>query len=604
MIDLRPTRPRTSLLLAMLLGAISLTAGPALAATVTRGPYLQMPAPSRILVRWRTDVATDSRVQLGAAPGALTQTVDDGVVTTEHVVALTGLSADTRYFYSVGSTSEVLAGDDADHFLRTSPTPGPARPMRIWVTGDGGFANANGRAVRDAYAAFASGSPTDFWLLLGDNAYWFGTDADYQAALFDMHHDMLRSVPTWPTFGNHEAFSSNSLTQTGPYFDMFSLPTAGEAGGVASGTEAYYSFDYANVHFIVLDSQSAATTAGSPMMLWLEADLQATSADWLVAFWHHPPYSKGLLHDSDVEVGEVNMRSRVLPVLEDYGVDLVLCGHSHSYERSFLLDGHYGLSSTFQASHQVDAGDGAPGGDGAYRKSSSGQVAHQGAVYVVAGSSSEVRTTTLNHPAMHVGLLELGSLVLDIDGETLNATFLNNLVQATDTFRITKGSGCPKAPSTGCQAGAKGRLLLRRAKDAARDTLSWTWRDGSLDAAQLGSLQDEVDLGMCIYDQTGKLVGGALPHGAAWMQTATGALVYDDRGGSHSGIRRVKLKPGTGPKASLRVVARGSAIGIPTLPATAPVTAQLHNLRNGACWQSAFTSASRSDGVVLSAVIP
>jgi hypothetical protein len=230
-----------------------------------------------------------------------------------------------------------------------------------------------------------------------------------------MHHDILRHTPPGRR-SNHEAFSSNSLTGIGPYFDMFSLPTAAEAGGVASGSEAYYSFDHANVHFIVLDGNSAAVTAGSPMMVWLEADLQATTADWVVAYWHQPPYSKGLLHNSDVEQREIDMRENVLPLLEDYGVDLVLCGHSHSYERSPLLDGHYGFSSSFTAEMSLDSGDGQPGGDGPYRKATVGSAPHEGAVYVVAGSSSEVRPATLNHPAMKVNLLELGSLVLDVDG--------------------------------------------------------------------------------------------------------------------------------------------------------------------------------------------
>ncbi len=89
-------------------------------------------------------------------------------------------------------------------------------------------------------------------------------------------------------FGNHEALSSMSPTQTGPYFDMFSFPTAGEVGGIASGTEAYYSFDYANVHFIVLDSEQSPTSSSTPMLTWLEADLQATTAGWIIALWHRP----------------------------------------------------------------------------------------------------------------------------------------------------------------------------------------------------------------------------------------------------------------------------------------------------------------------------
>jgi hypothetical protein len=113
-------------------------------------------------------------------------------------------------------------------------------------------------------------------------------------------------------------------------------------------------------------------------------------------------------------MAEINMRQYVLPVLESYGVDLVLRGHSHSYERSYFIDGHYGLSSTFSSTHQRDAGDGDPFGDGAHLKASLGPVPNSGAVYVMSGSGSEVRTATLNHPAMRVGLLELGSMVIDI----------------------------------------------------------------------------------------------------------------------------------------------------------------------------------------------
>jgi hypothetical protein len=249
------------------------------ALTVTRGPYLQTATPGGIIVRWRTDVATDSRVRFGAAPGSLSQTADDPAATTDHVVPVPSLGADTLYYYSIGSALGALVGDDTDHFFRTPPTPGAPKPTRIWATGDGGFANANGQAVRDAYAAYNAGGTTDLWLLLGDNAYLFGSDANYQAALFDMHHDLLRQVPAWPTFGNHEALSSDSITATGPYFDMFSLPTAGEAGGVASGSEAYYAFDYGNIHFIDLDGHGTDNTPGSPMLTWLEDDLSQRPTD-------------------------------------------------------------------------------------------------------------------------------------------------------------------------------------------------------------------------------------------------------------------------------------------------------------------------------------
>ena len=67
--------------------------------------------------------------------------------------------------------------------------------MRIWSIGDAGFTGANLDAVRDAYATFAGTSAADLFLLLGDNAYLHGTDAQYQAAVFDEHAVMLRTTP-------------------------------------------------------------------------------------------------------------------------------------------------------------------------------------------------------------------------------------------------------------------------------------------------------------------------------------------------------------------------------------------------------------------------
>jgi hypothetical protein len=87
----------------------------------------------------------------------------------------------------------------------------------------------------------------------------------------------------------------------------------------------------------------------------------------VIAFWHHPPYTKGS-HDSDTDNELVEMRQNAVDLLEQYGVDLVLGGHSHSYERSYFINGHYGLANTFTDDFKLDLGDGDPAGDGAYRK--------------------------------------------------------------------------------------------------------------------------------------------------------------------------------------------------------------------------------------------
>src|SRR5699024_7878004 len=143
-------------------------------------------------------------------------------------------------------------------------------------------------------------------------------------------------------------------------------------------------------HFVCLDSEISDRSSNGPMASWLREDLIANSKDWLIAFWLSPPYTKGS-HNSDSLLDSggrmVAMRENLLPILEAHGVDLVLSGHSHCYERSFLLDGHYGYSGTLEPSMKKDGGSGRENETGAYRKATLGPAPREGAVYVVAGSS-------------------------------------------------------------------------------------------------------------------------------------------------------------------------------------------------------------------------
>jgi hypothetical protein len=396
---------------------------PPTSSTVTRGPYLQMGTPTSILVRWRTNSAAESVVRYGTAADSLSLTSSVTGTRTEHQIQLTGLSPDTQYWYSVGTAA------DADCTFRTPPTAGTARSTRIWVIGDAGTATSEQRAVRDAYLSFSATRPADVFLMLGDNAYDSGTDSEYQAGVFNIYPSILKKSPVWPTIGNHETSSA--------YFSIFTLPTAAEAGGLSSGTENYYSFDHGNIHFVCLDSQYSDRSSSGAMLNWLRNDLGATSQEWVIAYWHHPPYTRGS-HDSDSESQLVQMRANALPILEENGVDLVLSGHSHSYERSFLLDGHYGSSSTLTAAMKLDAGSGREGDTGAYAKSATVTPSHEGAVYAVCGSSGKTAGGSLNHPAMFVSLNRLGSMVVDIDGKRMDVKFLRENGAVDDFFTMLK----------------------------------------------------------------------------------------------------------------------------------------------------------------------
>ncbi len=427
------------------------------APTVVRGPYLQSATPTSMVVRWRTDTTEGSVVTYGTERTALTSIAKSEGVSAEHIVQLNDLRPNTKYFYTVGaaplappSAEKKAAAEDAPgratiNSFTTPPPVGPGKPTRVWVLGDPGTKGKVQEAVRDVYYKYTGNRATDLWLLLGDNAYPDGTDTDYQKAIFDVYPTLLRTSPVWPALGNHDGKSANSITQSGVYYDIFTLPTRAQAGGMVSGTEAYYSFDYANIHFIALDSHDSDRSADGPMMQWLKADLTATQRDWIIAFFHHPPYTKGT-HDSDKDndsQGRMNdMRAIFLPVLEQGGVDLVLTGHSHVYERSWLMDGHYGKSTTFDAAKHVKQNvDGRPDGKGAYKKPRA-RTPHFGEINVVTGSAghaaSPAKPPALNHPAFYLSLNEAGSSVVDIDGLKLEFVFLNDKGEKRDWFTIVK----------------------------------------------------------------------------------------------------------------------------------------------------------------------
>ncbi|MCU0772133.1 MAG: metallophosphoesterase family protein [Verrucomicrobia bacterium] len=409
---------------------------------LTRGPYLQLSTPDSVVIRWRTSVPAGSRVIYGTNLASLVHTNLDTAGVTEHEVVLSNLLPDTRYVYAIGTAATNLAGADSQHFFWTHPLPGTPKSIRVWVIGDAGTAGygllANQIAVRNAFEAYHGTNTLHAWLQLGDNAYPNGTDLEYQAAVFNVYTNQLRTSVTWPALGNHETYGGAPY----PYFALFTLPAGGEAGGVPSGTEHYYSFDLGMVHFICLDSMIADRATNGAMATWLRSDLEVNTQRWTVAFWHHPPYTKGS-HNSDTESELVQMRQNFLPILEAGGVDLVLTGHSHSYERSYLIDGHYGLSTTFNTNTMlVQPGTGREtNGVGAYLKPDGlGEtpVGHRGAVYAVAGSSGQISGGLLNHPVMVTSQNVLGSMVLDFQSNRLDAVFLRETGVVTDWFSLIK----------------------------------------------------------------------------------------------------------------------------------------------------------------------
>lgn len=422
------------------------------AQTLTRGPYLQVGKQDSITIRWRTNIAGNSRVTWGTAFGTYTNTVDSATSTTEHIVRIGGLTAETKYWYTIGSTTLQLQATNTNYFL-TLPLSNTNRKLRFLALGDCGNASANQIDVKNSFINYIGSNDVDAMILLGDNAYNSGLDAEFQTNFFDIYkNDLLRYYKLYPAPGNHDY--GNNAANTGktgstpalsmPYHLNFTVPMAGEIGGIPSGVKNYYSFNIGDVHFISLDSYGMDNGNTTKMYdttgaqaTWLKADLAANTKKWTVAYFHHPPYTK-TSHTSDTEMDLVAVREKFVRILERYGVDLVLCGHSHGYERSYLLKGFYNtyasplLDANFNTiSHTATGNTQNAKYDGTANACpytyNSGQYNH-GSIYIVSGSAGQLGGTTAGYPQdcmYYSNATNGGCLYFEVDSNRLDVKFIS-----------------------------------------------------------------------------------------------------------------------------------------------------------------------------------
>jgi hypothetical protein len=629
------------------------------ALTVVREPYLQMQGPNSITIIFHTDVTIGTpQVNYGTTPALGSSATGSSaahttyaavggaaIPNTKHVVELSGLTADTKYYYSVGSTSAAITTAGEDYAFNTAPVPGTRQPIRIWTFGDSGYwpghYGTEFQDTRQAYYDYITGAPagtgtandaadaTDVMLYLGDNCYFFGREQDCNRVFWSPTEMAAfhRRQPFFSAIGNHEGYVNDTVTETGDFFEAHYLPTGNELGsnGTASGTESYYSFDYGNVHFIILDSEDSLEAANpaerAAMLAWLQSDLTATTADWIIAGWHRPPYSAGLVHGSDFEQAEMDAREQLLPILDDFGVDLVLSGHSHTYERTGLVTGHYGNAPSLEKSHLVDGGDGDPVGDGPYRKKSTSQAAASGTVYVVAGSPADLRWFTgadstgpagTTHPVMVKSLLSLGTLSIEVDGLTLTGNLIDETGAAVDTFRIEKGTRCPTALSVaGCiEAGTSKLIVKKNARTSARDSAMFKASKTEFDTADFDPFGG-ANNAFCLYEDGTLVLDIAAPDASfeaydtadefdefgihhdegydrpkvSWANKRPGLYLFKDRNRSWDGTQTVKLKGGS--RGSFLFRSKGDGAAVPTPPLSSAsdisIVAQVRNLDGAGC---------------------
>jgi predicted phosphodiesterase len=272
---------------------------------------------------------------------------------------LDGLEPRTLYCYRVMSRQGPLT-DPAP--LVTAAPPGQEDPVRFVMLGDTG----SGSAAQQAIARRIAAEPFDFLVFLGDLAYEQGTAEQLQTRFFEVYKDYLQFAPVFPVMGNHDRRTRNG----GPYLEAFVLPPP----------ELYYSFDWGDVHVVVLD-----TTGGYREQIeWLKRDLSGNRKRFTIAVGHHPMYT------GSIRGPHLALRRRFWPVLAFYGVNLVVMGHEHHYERFARRNGII---------HIVSGGGG-------------------GRLTRIYSKASTVRTATIHHYlAFEVTKNKLTMRAIDIEGK-------------------------------------------------------------------------------------------------------------------------------------------------------------------------------------------
>ncbi|TNE86158.1 MAG: metallophosphoesterase family protein [Deltaproteobacteria bacterium] len=316
-----------------------------------RLPSFERPAAPTCPARVLADATTLPRAPYLNSVGAESLVVAFGAPSTSAVglVRFTDAAGTVR---EVGATREVVPGDGSDLALfharvaglepgttycyevlvndvsvasglrfTTSVPGGFDTTVRFLAIGDFGAGTPEQLEVRDAMLPYAADA--DLFLTLGDNAYSSGTFEEWQSRVFAPNRELLTDVAYWPTWGNHDYATDDAAPALANHF----LP---EMTLRADHDERYWSFDHGPLHVIGLDSEGALYDTGDDdQIVWGTADLAAhADAPWKIALWHKPPFT-----GHETRTGDLFARARLQPMIEEAGVDVVLVGHDHFYER-------------------------------------------------------------------------------------------------------------------------------------------------------------------------------------------------------------------------------------------------------------------------------
>ncbi|GGB71438.1 hypothetical protein GCM10007424_09320 [Flavobacterium suaedae] len=312
-------------------------------------PYLQAPTSNSIYVNWKTEDNTESIVEYGNSPEALTTIVNG---TTDvfsdtgydanyyyHTVKVEDLAPNTKYYYRIRTgvlTSEVYS-------FKTMPLAGEAATedghLRFLILGDNQMRNvprfdslvsAAKRKIAEKWGAGLD--PADniaMTVMVGDQVD-VGTLDHYENVHFKKNSGLSGYLPIQTLVGNHETYGTLAMQA---YYDHYILDEISYQG-ISSGTEDYYANQVGNTLFIALDTEHTGIEQLSWVTQVLDAANNDETVDWIISLGHRP-------YQAEQYIGDISqwVRNTVMPILVTSPKHILHIGaHHHLYHRGQLKD--------------------------------------------------------------------------------------------------------------------------------------------------------------------------------------------------------------------------------------------------------------------------
>lgn len=306
-------------------------------------PYLQNASPTSMTIMWETDGANNGYVDWGSSAATLTNTVTSTTINGEgvnriHTAVITGLNADTKYFYEARTSTGVTS---STYFFKTHPTKTSETSLNLVAMSDMQYDISNPNVYQTiinsgiipvANANYPNGMEDIEAILIPGDLVATGTYSAWRNTYLAPSTGITPYVPTYPVPGNHEYYG----TGISLFLDYTNLPL----NGSASNPEEWWYKDISNLRIVGLNSNSQIPQLAM-QLLWLETILDEAGADTTIDFvfaeLHHP-------YKSELWIpGELDFTGEIITVLENftttYGKPSVhFFGHTHAYSRGQSRD--------------------------------------------------------------------------------------------------------------------------------------------------------------------------------------------------------------------------------------------------------------------------